>query len=382
MTDTRSLLLSLLLALSVAAKTQAAAAGKEPAGLGAAAVVDDVTATMTLGTAVTGFARPVLLTHAGDGSGRIFVVEQGGLIRTVVGGKLQRGPWLDATKILGANQGEQGLLGLAFHPGFKKNGRFFIAYTDKAERNAVAELQVKAGVPDWSTLKVWLAIDDPAANHNGGHLAFGPDGKLWVGTGDGGGANDPWKNAQNVRSLLGKMLRLDVDGPGQQPEIWGRGLRNPWRYAFDPSSGDLWIADVGQNAWEEVNVVKNAVAAKSLDFGWSKMEGRVCFAAACEVGDAVVPAVVYSHDFAHGGGCSVTGGVVVGGRFVFADYCTGEVWGVRRAGDVVKQQSLLQSGRRVSSFGMDEAGQPWLVDHQGAVLPLVLRVVPPVPRQP
>lgn len=378
MLDTRFLLLAALVLLS--APTQAAPAGKEPAGIAAAAVVDDVKATLSLGTPVAGLARPVLLTHAGDGSGRVFVVEQGGLIRVLVDGKLQPTPWLDATRLLGASQGEQGLLGLAFHPGFKKNGRFFIGYTDKAERDAVAELQVKAGAPDWSTLKVWLAIDDPAANHNGGHVLFGPDGKLWVGTGDGGGANDPWKNAQNPRSLLGKMLRLDVDTPGKPPEIWARGLRNPWRYAFDAANGDLWVADVGQNAWEEVDVVKDAVAQKNLDFGWSKMEGRVCFAAACEATDVVVPALVYSHDFAHGGGCSITGGVVVSGRFLFADYCTGEVWAARRSGSVVKQQSLLQSGRRVSSFGVDEAGRPWLVDHQGAVVPLVLQVnIPALP---
>lgn len=361
-------------------------AGHEPAGIAAAAVSDDVEVEAVFGVPIGGFSRPVFVTHAGDGSGRLFVVEQGGVVRVVVGGKVDAAPWLDVRPLIGANQGEQGLLGLAFHPAFKTNGRLFVAFTDKKQRDAVAEVRVETSgaKPSLSTLRVLFAIDDPAPNHNGGHLLFGPDGKLWVGTGDGGAANDRFRNAQNMASLLGKMLRVDVDAPdvaAQQPQIWARGLRNPWRYSFDGDNGDLWIADVGQNSWEEVNVVKAAAAADDLDFGWSKMEGRVCFVDGCDAKGTVVPAIVYGHDFSKGGGCSVTGGVVSRGRFFFADYCSGEIWTARRdfTSDVVRTRSLGQSGRHVSSFGSDEHGGVWVVDHDGAIVPLTVNVAARAP---
>ncbi len=365
---------------NTAAKTAddpASMKGKEPAGQAAAAIADDVAWAVVGGVAVGGFVRPVGAVAAFDGSGRLFVVEQGGTIRVIKGGVVEPAPWLDVSKLLGADQGEQGLLGLAFHPKFKDNGRFFIAYTDAAERDAVAEFRAEFVVdkgqtkPSTSTpKKVWIAIDDPAGNHNGGHVLFGPDGQLWVGTGDGGGANDPWKNAQNPASLLGKMLRLDVDKEDARPTVWARGLRNPWRYDFDKQSGALWIGDVGQNRWEEIDVVEHAAQQRDLDFGWSDLEGRVCFRGACDGTGRVAAAVVYSHDFAHGGGCSVTGGVVKDGGFFYGDYCTGDVWRARLDGKTVKNQLVLKSGKHISSFGIDEAGVVWLVDHAGSLIPL------------
>ncbi|MDP2343915.1 MAG: PQQ-dependent sugar dehydrogenase [Deltaproteobacteria bacterium] len=336
------------------------------------AVADDVTLTITQGKALKGFDRPVAALHANDGSGRLFVVEQSGRIRVVAGGKLDPVPFFDARLILGSTRGEQGLLGLAFHPKFKENGRLFIAYTDKGEDDAVAELRVPppygpGTVPDPLSLTVLFSIKDPASNHNGGHLLFGPDGKLWVGTGDGGQGNDPWNNAQTDSSLLGKMLLVDVDGD-RKPVVHFKGLRNPWRYSFDPQNGDLWIADVGQNDWEEVDVVVDPVKRRGLNFGWKNFEARACNSG-CDL-VAVPPVYAYSHDFRAGGGCSISGGVVVDGRFFFGDYCTGQVWSIRREGSATKVARLLASGRRVTSFGLDQAGQLWLVDHEGALVPI------------
>ena len=348
------------------------------------AVANDIKVTLTPGSAIKGFDRPVLAVHANDGSGRLFVVEQTGRIRTVVAGKLQREPWFDARLLLGSNVGEQGLLGLAFHPKFKENGRLFIAYTDKNKDNAVAELRVPpaATSPDPLSLTVLWSLKDPASNHNGGHLLFGPDSKLWVGTGDGGAGGDPWNNAQSVGSLHGKMLVVDVDGARRPIALsswhW-KGLRNPWRYAFDPQNGDLWIADVGQNDWEEVNVVTDPVARRGLNFGWRNLEARACVQAPCDLVGTVPPVYAYSHDFRAGGGCSITGGVVKNGLFFFADYCTGQVWSIRRDGLATRVQRVWASERRVSAFGLDERGQLWLVDHEGALVPLTIKEAPATP---
>ena len=340
------------------------------------------------------------LTHAADGSGRIFVVEQTGLVRVVTGRTVSPTPFLDARRWLGAAAGEQGLLGLAFHPDFRRNRRLFIAYTDRQQRNTVAELVASkdGSVVDDQTPRVLLAIDDPASNHNGGHLLFGPGGKLWVGTGDGGGANDPWKTSQDPSSHLGKMLLLDVDAPGSPgsplPEKaitrWARGLRNPWRYAFDATAGDLWIADVGQNAWEEVNVIPGDAlrldVVDAYNFGWSTMEGFACFRGdGCQTTGLTLPVFTYGHgrSSTKGGtsgaefapkGCSVTGGVVVGGAFLFSDYCSGEIYAIRREGRRTWVQQVATTPWRISSFGVDEDGRAWVVGHagggQGVIAPL------------
>ncbi len=331
--------------------------------------------TLSVAEEIGGFASPIAVIFVDDGA---LVVEQGGLIRRVRGKRVEAEPFADLRSLLSRRGGEQGLLGLALAPDYATSRRLYVAYTGEEQRNTVAELRasddgerVLAQKP-----RVLLAIDDFASNHNGGHVVVGPDGHLWVGTGDGGGAGDPKKTSQNERSQLGKMLRIDVGGVGSVGSgavtMWAKGLRNPWRYAFDDETGDLWIADVGQNAWEEINVVAGAAARRGppLNFGWSVVEGERCFDAfSCDTSGFVAPVFVYGHDA--DGGCSVTGGVVSDGVFYFADYCSGVVWGARRDGSgVVRTARLLPSGRRVSSFGRDAAGRVWLVDHGGALIRL------------
>lgn len=324
---------------------------------------------------------PVALVAAGDGTKRLFVVEQAGLVRVVQGGTIVEPPFYDAGPLLGGTSGEQGLLGLAFHPKFKDNGRLFIAYTDRGQDNAVAELKVVAGGTqvDPASLRVLFVVDDFAGNHNGGHLAFGPDGKLWIGTGDGGGAGDPKRTGQDDASLLGKMLRVDVDRlpPAPQPvvpEVWAKGLRNPWRYSFDRQTGDLWIADVGQNQWEEVHVVEKPADQRGLNFGWSTMEGAHCFrpASGCDTTGLHLPIFEYKHGE---DGCSITGGFVYRGKaypvlrgsYVVGDYCSGRLWSLKRDGSRWVWARAGDLGVRISSFGEDEDGELWVVDHEAGV---------------
>jgi glucose/arabinose dehydrogenase len=337
---------------------------------------------VSLAPALTGFRLPVQVTNARDGSKRLFVVEQGGLVRVVQGGVIEGAPFLDITKLLGAAGGEQGLLGLAFHPKSKDNGRVFFAYTDAAKNNAFAEVRIgKDGRADMTTLRVLFAIDDFAGNHNGGMLAFGPDGKLWIGTGDGGGGGDPQRTAQNDGSLLGKMLVLDVDaGPATgkvTPTIAFLGLRNPWRFSFDRLTGDLWIGDVGQNRWESLYVVDKARLMAKLNFGWSVVEGAHCFRPAPSCDASGFQRVVF--DYPHGeDGCSITGGYTYRGKafkalwgtHVLGDYCSGRVWTIARAqkgqgADGFIAARALDTRLQISSFGEDEDGELWLVDHIG-----------------
>lgn len=392
---TNAVVVAVALTVAVGSTWSSVCWGAPPTDDAGLAEADPLVRPWSMGPAISGFDRPVLVTHAGDGSGRSFVVEQGGLIRVVAGGVVAPKPFADLRAILSASGGEQGLLGLAFHPGFARNRRLFVAYTGPNGANTVAELRTDpagATVVDVKP-RVLLAIDDFAANHNGGHLLFGADGRLWVGTGDGGGGGDPKKTAQDDGSRLGKMLRIDVDAadPAAGVTVWGKGLRNPWRYAFDGASGDLWIADVGQNEWEEVNVVVGVVSpvpsavvaadtgghvekaptsgGQPRNFGWSRMEGRVCYGAdTCKTAGLILPVFVYPHDRKNG--CSITGGVVVDGRFLFSDYCSGRVWAIRRSSGGTRVAVVLESDRRVSSFGVDEAGQVWLVDHGGAIVPI------------
>ena len=343
-------------------------------------------AAVTLQPVAAGFERPVLVTHAGDGSGRLFVVEQTGKVFVLKGGARLPTPFLDVSKKLGSKRGEQGLLGLAFHPKYRENGLFFVGYTDAAEDDAYARGRVSAD-PDRADPSAWtvlLAIDDPASNHNGGHVAFGDDGMLWLGTGDGGAANDLFKTAQDPTSLLGKMLRVDVDGkpaPGNaydgrtgavRKEVWAIGLRNPWRYSFDRATGDLWIADVGQNTWEEVHVVEKAARRGGMNFGWSRMEGRACFSSKpCSTSGLQQPVFVYGRD----DGCSITGGYVyrgaaipaLQGTYLVGDYCSGKIWGVQKSGAA---KLLLDTELSISSFGEDEQGEVYVVDHKGGIFKL------------
>jgi glucose/arabinose dehydrogenase len=332
---------------------------------------------------VGGLLQPVDLKHAGDG--RLFIVEKAGVIRIVLDGVLISEPFLDLRDRVGAGASEQGLLGLAFHPRFAENGLFFVNYTDAAGDTVIARLVASGDRADASSEAILLHIPQPFANHNGGAMAFGPDGFLYIGTGDGGSGGDPHANGQSLHTLLGKILRLDVDGgepyaiPADNPyagssealpEIWAYGLRNPWRFSFDRLTGDLYIGDVGQNQWEEIDLLP-AGTPGGVNFGWNLREGLHAFAGdpAAEMLD---PVAEYGHDL----GCSVTGGVVVRdpalaaweGTYLYADYCSGRVWGLRPASDGIWLNGLLfETGVTISSFGEGADGQVYLLDYGGTL---------------
>jgi glucose/arabinose dehydrogenase len=347
-----------------------------------------------------GLEGPLFVTHAGDGSGRLFVLEQPGRIRVIRDGRLLAEPYLDLTRRI-ASGGERGLLGLAFSPTFATDGRLYVDYTDRDGNTVVSELVAPdpaADRADPSSERVLLVIDQPYSNHNGGALATGPDGLLWIATGDGGSGGDPLDAGQRLDTLLGKLLRIDprpaegapyaipADNPfvgragGRNPalgEIWAYGLRNPWRFSFDRATGDLWIADVGQNAIEEVNRWP-AGSPAGPNFGWKTMEASACFdpAEGCSTEGLVLPVAEYGHDL----GCSVTGGYVyrgteipgLAGTYLFGDFCSGTIWGLDAAADAPAARVLLESGASVASFGEDEAGELYVVDLAGG---RVLRVV-------
>lgn len=354
---------------------------------------DPENVTLDLEAVADGFDAPLGVTHAGDGSGRLFVVEQTGAIRILDDGRVLDEPFLDVSESIVAG-GEQGLLGLAFHPGYRQNGRFFINYTDVGGDTVVAEVQTSddPNVAENGSVTPLLQIDQPFANHNGGQLAFGPDGFLYIATGDGGSGGDPEGNGQDTEALLGKLLRVDVDSGdpygipddnpfasgGGAPEVWAYGLRNPWRFSFDTETDELWIADVGQSDFEEIN--RSRPDRGALNYGWNLMEGRECFASDdCERGGTVLPVSGYTHD----AGCSVTGGYVYRGRdfpalsggYLFGDYCSGTIWGIdARLRSFAEPVVLMQSGLSISSFGLDEDGELYLTDLSGGrVLQVVAR---------
>ena len=314
----------------------------------------------------------MFITHAGDGTGDLYVVEQTGTIRVLRGGRGKAEPFLDVTELI-VSGGEQGLLGLAFHPSFEDNGRFFVNYTDTSGDTQIVEYETRGARADEGSARPLLTVEQPFANHNGGHVAFGPDGALYIGMGDGGSAGDPEGNGQDPNALLGKLLRLDVDGAAE-PQIWALGLRNPWRFSFDEVSGDLWIADVGQSELEEVNRVD--ARSRGLNYGWNDMEGSACYEGGCDPERYVLPITEYSHDL----GCSVTGGYVyrgeevpsMAGVYVFADYCSGTIFSIPSdAAAPTEPRVLLSPGFSVSSFGVDEQGELYVVDHGGSVFRFV-----------
>ena len=329
-----------------------------------------------------------------DSYPRLFVVEQSGRIRIVKGGQLLATPFLDLSSRISSG-GERGLLGLAFHPQYAQNGRFYVNYTNPSGNTRIAEFRVSGDpdVADAGSQRVLLAVVQPFANHNGGGLAFGNDGKLYAGLGDGGSAGDPLGNGQDLGTHLGKMLRLDVDRadgiptdnpflgtPGALPEIWAYGLRNPWRFAFDSASGDLYIADVGQDAWEEVDV---GLASRhgGENYGWSVMEGDHCYASAsCDRAGLTLPVLEYGHDE----GCSITGGVVYrgcrmpgyAGTYFYGDFCSHFVKSFRFQGGQVSDHrdwsnSLGRNLSDVAAFGTDADGEMYLLDLTGAVYKVV-----------
>jgi glucose/arabinose dehydrogenase len=342
---------------------------------------------------VGGLDRPVGLAHAGDGSGRLFVIEKVGKIRILHGGTLSETPFLNITGRADSQSSERGLLGLAFHPDYADNGLLFVNYTDRQGDTVVARFAVSddPDQADPDSASIVLTVAQPAPNHNGGNIVFGPDGYLYIGLGDGGDAGDAFGNGQNGQTLLGAMLRIDVsvgDGapysippdnpftgdPGVLDEIWAIGLRNPWRYSFDRLTGDLYIADVGQNVYEEVNI-QPAASPGGENYGWPIMEGQHCYPerASCSAEGLALPVIEYDHTQ----GCSVTGGYVYRGRafpalegvYLFGDYCSGRIWGLAPGGDGTWQVAeLIQSGVQISSFGEDEAGEIYVLDMRGGAL--------------
>lgn len=334
----------------------------------------------------TGFTRPVYLTHAGDGSGRLFVVEQSGIIKIIRNGQTLATPFLDIRDRVESG-GEKGLLSMAFHPKYRENGRFFVNYTARKNgvlKSVIAEYRVSSN-PDVAdrTERIILEIEQPFANHNGGLNKFGPDGFLYIGLGDGGAAGDPFNNAQNLETLLGKILRIDIekdpyaipqDNPfvgraGAQSEIWAYGLRNPWRFSFDRCTGRLFAGDVGQNRLEEIDLIE-----KGKNYGWRIMEGSQCYdpPTLCNTQGLELPIAEYDHSL----GCSVTGGYVyrgtqypsLVGHYLFGDYCSGRIWSlVQEPSGKWTMRQLIDSPFSISSFGEDERGELYIVHYGGAI---------------
>lgn len=344
-----------------------------------------------------GLSTPVCLTAAPGDLTRQFVVEKTGRIRIIRDDALLPTPFLDLSAKV-SNGGEQGLLGLAFHPGYATNGRFVVYYTNTGGDTRVSTFRVSANpdIADPASEQVILAVAQPFSNHNGGMLAFGADEKLYIGLGDGGSGGDPQGNGQNPNTLLGKILRLAVDGSGQasvppdnpfsgqagrRAEIWSYGLRNPWRFSFDRLTGDLYIADVGQGAREEVNASTDVTRfGRGLNYGWNTMEGKACFSPATGCNQAGLTLPVLDYD--HGSGCSVTGGYVYRGsalpallgHYFYADYCAGWVRSFRLQGQMVTQEldwASLRPGGQITSFGEDARGELYLLTAAGRVFRIV-----------
>jgi glucose/arabinose dehydrogenase len=352
---------------------------------------------LALGTPLGGFSSPVGITHAGDGSGRLFVVQQGGQIRLVKGGVLQATPFLNISARVSTG-GERGLLGLAFPHDYARKGYFYVNYTNTAGNTVISRFQrsaASADTADPASEQIVLTIGQPFANHNGGQLAFSQrDRMLYVGMGDGGSGGDPGNRAQNPADLLGKILRIDtetgrpyaytspatnpfVSAAGFRPEIWALGVRNPWRFSFDRLTADLYMADVGQGSWEEVNF-QPASSAGGENYGWRIMEGTHCFnPPGCSVFGLTLPILEYGHG---AGDCSVTGGYVyregsyprMQGLYIYGDFCSGRIWGLRREGGTWQNSLLLDTSIQISAFGEDESGALYVAGYNtGAIYQLV-----------
>ena len=316
---------------------------------------------------VGGFTAPVYVTATSSEPNSIYVVEQAGRIVRVQAGR--RTTFFDIRPQVLAG-GEQGLLSVAFHPRYAQNRLFYVDYTALNGNTIIAEYRARGANP--ARTRVLMDLPDPAANHNGGLLLFGPDGQLWWGNGDGGGGGDPYANGQKEDGYFAKLMRLDVNKRGADWATWGVGLRNPWRFSFDRATRALYIADVGQNAWEEVHYVP--WGRDHLNFGWNRYEGRATFSdtAPLDGWTLVEPVHVYDRE----AGCSITGGYVyrgkkvksATGRYFFGDYCTGFVWSMRvvdgKATDVKREPFNVQG---LSSFGEDVAGELYVVSLCGPV---------------
>lgn len=345
-----------------------------------------------LAPVASGLASPVHLA-APAGDARLFVVEQPGRIRIVENGALLPTPFLDITDRVGAG-GERGLLSVAFHPQYAANGFFFVNYTDRAGDTRVERYSVSTdrNRADPASARLVIGIDQPYSNHNGGLVAFGPDGKLYIGMGDGGGSGDPQETGQDPMQLLGKLLRVDVDGAApyaipadnpyagrtdRRPEIWALGMRNPWRFSWDRTAGLLYMADVGQNRLEEIDVVP--AGQGGVNYGWDLMEGSECFEPrdGCDRTGLTLPALEYSHD----DGCSVTGGFVyrgqdiaaLRGHYFYADYCQGWIRSFRYAGGQAADARSwdVENVGNITSFGEDSRGELYVLSSGGGVYRIV-----------
>ncbi|HSE81881.1 MAG TPA: PQQ-dependent sugar dehydrogenase [Gaiellaceae bacterium] len=320
-----------------------------------------------------GLDSPVFATAAPGEEDRLYVVEQGGRVRILEDGDLLARPFLDISdRVSGGN--EQGLLSLVFHPRYASNGLFYVNYTDLGGDTHVVELRAPGTRRAPVEMRELLHVRQPYANHNGGQLAFGPDGLLYVGLGDGGSAGDPENRAQDLSSRLGKLLRLDVDERGARWELVGYGLRNPWRFSFDRVTGDLWLGDVGQQAVEEIDFVRAGGLDGVKNFGWDVFEGSEVYEdkPPTRRGALVGPLTEYSHDV----GCSVTGGYVyrgrklrdeAWGRYFYGDYCSGLVWSLVRLEDEVTNRRHPFRVAGLTSFAEDLAGELYALSREGAV---------------
>ena len=340
--------------------------------------------TLKLEPVAAGFTKPTFVANAGDGSGRLFVVEQAGTIRTTAGEL-----FLDIRERVNDSGNEQGLLGLAFAPDFGASGVFYVNYTATNDDSVTSRFRLASAgqTGDPQSEEILLRIEDPAANHNGGMLAFGPDGYLYIGLGDGGAANDQFENGQNPETLWGALLRIDVSGasgytipadnpfsPGEgRPEIWSLGLRNPWRFSFDRASGDLYIGDVGQNRFEWVHY-QAAAEPGGRNYGWPIVEGSTCLrGSACDTTGLTLPVAEYAHAE---GGCSVVGGYVyrgerypsLAGTYLFADYCLGKIWTLQRDGAGWTTTERLDTPLLIPAFGEDEAGEIYVADQNDGTI--------------
>jgi len=390
----RSILGSLAVGIALAAVTSASpGASQSSSPSGSAAAFDPSNLSITLEPVVSDLEQPVVVT--GDRAGGLLVVEQvGRIVRVNADGSVEDQPFLDIADRVQAG-GEQGLLGLALHPDYSDNGRFFVYYTRSSDQaNVVSEFSATDGVGDPGSERVILEMPDFAANHNGGMLAFDLEGQLLIGTGDGGGAGDPERNGQNRETLLGKLLRIDVDSgdpygipddnpfaddSGTRPEIYALGLRNPWRYSVDSATGDIWIGDVGQGSWEEIDVIP--AGSPGLNFGWNIVEGPDCYQASdCDRSGFTAPVVSVSHDQ---GNCSIIGGYVyrgeqlpaLAGGYLFTDYCTGRIQAIDPAQSLAtgtaEPTEVGSYDGAISSWGTDDAGEPLALDHNGVLLRVV-----------
>jgi glucose/arabinose dehydrogenase len=365
-----------------------------------AAVVSQADPQITLQPVANGLTNLVSITHAGDS--RLFITLQNGLVMIHDGSGVLPEPFLDVRNLV-LSGGERGLLSIAFHPQYAQNGFFYVNYTNLNGHTVIARYSVSAQNPNRANHSATpiLTINQPFANHNGGQLQFGPDGFLYIGMGDGGSGGDPGNRAQNLADLLGKMLRIDVDGAspyavppsnpfvgqaGARAEIWSYGLRNPWRFSFDRATGDLWIADVGQGTWEEVDF-QPATSIGGENYGWRRMEGSHCFnpPSNCDTSNLVLPVIEYDHSF----GCSVTGGYVYRGtsnarligQYIYGDFCSGRIFGAVHTANGTVTRQLLDVPFNISTFGEDLAGEVYVGDYSNGILYRLVDARPLSPRQ-